>query len=696
MKIRDLFWVVSILFSILLVPNRVSAQIDADRSIVLGKNALQFKDYLLSIRYFSSAIKSSPYLAEPYFYRAFAKYNLDDYRGAEADCDSCLRRNKFIYDAYYLRGITRHAMGKDSLALADYEVVLKDNPDSQGVLHNSSLIYLNQKKYSQFEKAIERLQRFYPKYAPGFIIESSYALQKKDTLKAIGLINHAKQLDALSSTPYRALASIYYEKGDFSQALKQLNTGIRLDESNLDLHILRGVVHYSMHNLSAALDDYSRAIELEPNNLVARFNRGLLRIRVGDFNNAVNDFNVVLQLSPDNYLARYNRALLLQNLGEGPEAIVDLNIILDRYPTFVPAYLSRAEVLKGVGNESAAKRDMLRVASLVQKKHENRSNSSAEDTSIRDEETATEGVREETDRNINKFRMLVHNSSVKNFAGLYNEDVRGRLQDRDVSFDAEPPLHLSYYEFETKDLLPLRINDKEIFTALNTSMLSDQLKLVLYVPVLSQSMVSDHINEIDSLNAVEAKSETDYVRLAIAYQSVKDFEKAVEEWSHAISYRPNVVYYLQRSVSYYYLYLSKRLEQQRSTIKRDDVAINELNTRRGIVSQATQTEAKIAKTMGTLELRNALEDVKVVVKSLTNSVTANYNLGTYLYLLGKYPEAIEAFEKVISIDDSIGAAYFNLGLSYYALGDVVNAEINMSRAGALGLPRAYAIMKKMQ
>ena len=62
------------------------AQINTDRVLTIGRNALYFEDYVLSIQYFNQVIKSKPWLAEPYFYRAVAKINLDDYKGAEEDC----------------------------------------------------------------------------------------------------------------------------------------------------------------------------------------------------------------------------------------------------------------------------------------------------------------------------------------------------------------------------------------------------------------------------------------------------------------------------------------------------------------------------------------------------------------------------------------------------------------------------------
>ena len=88
-------------------PVMAFGQINTERVMTIGRNALYFEDYVLSIQYFNQAINAKPYLAEPYFYRGLAKMNLDDFSGAEADCTEAIERNPFVPSAYQVRGISR-------------------------------------------------------------------------------------------------------------------------------------------------------------------------------------------------------------------------------------------------------------------------------------------------------------------------------------------------------------------------------------------------------------------------------------------------------------------------------------------------------------------------------------------------------------------------------------------------------------
>ena len=110
-----------ILTAILLLPTLLYAQINTERVMTIARNALYFEDYVLSIQYFNQVINAKPYLYEPYFFRGLAKINLDDYQGAESDCDAAIQRNPFVVGAYQIRGLARIRQNKFDEAIEDYK-----------------------------------------------------------------------------------------------------------------------------------------------------------------------------------------------------------------------------------------------------------------------------------------------------------------------------------------------------------------------------------------------------------------------------------------------------------------------------------------------------------------------------------------------------------------------------------------------
>ena len=96
MRVRGAIAVLVLLFQSMLC----SAQLNTTRVMEIGRNALYFEDYVLSIQYFNQVIDAKPYLHEPYFFRALAKFYLEDYAGAEQDLDVAIAKNPYISRCY--------------------------------------------------------------------------------------------------------------------------------------------------------------------------------------------------------------------------------------------------------------------------------------------------------------------------------------------------------------------------------------------------------------------------------------------------------------------------------------------------------------------------------------------------------------------------------------------------------------------
>ena len=142
--IRQFFYI--ILLGVLL-PVAAFSQINTEKVMTVGRNALYFEDYVLSIQYFNQVIGVKPYLAEPYFFRGLAKINLDDYQGAEKDCSEAIQRNPFVVNAYQIRGIARIRQNNFKGAVADYQRALKLDPENISLWHNLVLCRMKLEEY---------------------------------------------------------------------------------------------------------------------------------------------------------------------------------------------------------------------------------------------------------------------------------------------------------------------------------------------------------------------------------------------------------------------------------------------------------------------------------------------------------------------------------------------------------------------
>ena len=163
------------------------AQINTDRVMAIGRNALYFEDYVLSIQYFNQVIGAKPYLAEPYFFRGLAKFNLDDFPGAEKDCTESLERNPFVVNVYQVRGLSRIQQNKLEDAVKDYEKALEFDPENITLWHNLALCRMRQKQYEAAKKDLDQLITVAPRYTKAYLMRGEVGLLQKDTLKWTGM-----------------------------------------------------------------------------------------------------------------------------------------------------------------------------------------------------------------------------------------------------------------------------------------------------------------------------------------------------------------------------------------------------------------------------------------------------------------------------------------------------------------------------
>ena len=654
----------------LLAPFSAYAQIDMEQVIKIGQNAIYFKDYVLAIQLFNNAVRADSTRAEPYYYRAMAKYQLDDYRGAEEDASKSIDRNPFIYDAYYLRGISRHSLGKDSLAALDYEMVLKNNPDHKGALHNASALYVTRKDTVRAKETIAHLKRYFPDYAMGYVLDGGLHLAQKDTLGAEALFEKALEKDSGLTGAYLSLAEIRYNRGEYGHAEGLIDKAIEQIPKESRLFVNRALMRYKQNNIRGAMADYTEAVTLDPSSTLAHYNRALLRTQVGELNGALEDFNMVIREDPNNYFALFNRAILSNLVGDPNLAKSDLDKIIKRYPTFVPAYAERSTSYRMLGQDYNARKDLYEASKMVYDEGAGgRAKALQEVQDDLERELVTDSVslavRDEKDENIRKFRQLVRNSQNKGYTELFEEgsegSIRGRVQDRELAVKPQEMFRLSYY-VQTEG--QLRFVPKQAYIdALFKSKEGRQIFVVWQVPELNDLQTREHLEDL------QQKRGTAFDQ-GMAHVTVKDYASSVTAFTEAIEADPtNAAAYFQRGVSRFTNYITKQ--------EMSGAAEGDLILRRGI-SQA------------------AISDFEKVLELVPDYAPALYNIGCVYYSIGRYTDAADYFQKALALAPDMGVAFFNLGLSRYALGEKVEGDEAMSRAGALGIYDAYSIIKRMQ
>lgn len=650
-----------LLFSLLLLlfgGMTLFGQIDIERVMTIGRNAIVFKDFVVAIEHFNQVIQVKPEQAEPYYWRAFSKLMLGDYAGAEADASLCIERNPFLSRAYMVRGGARHNLQQYSKAAADYAKALEITPDDFYLAFNLAGAYYGAGAYREADRSVSSLVKKHPKESRAYFLQAEIKLRLEDTVATEQSIAQGLALDSMQAAPYRILSTIHYLRGDYAAAIQAHDKAILYDPDSSGDYINRGLARYKTKDYQGAMDDYNYAMLLSPHDAVARHNRALLRIEVGDLQGACEDLLEVVQQQPTNLTAHFNLSLIQVQTGHYREAIKTLDYILGRRPEFISGYYQRSEAKRLVGDNAGADRDYWFAYKLEHGQVKPPRPTIADSTGSA---IATE-----------ELYALEHHDQLRSIetttsdelsaAGQSSSNLRGAIQEEESSNAPCSGYELTYFSRSSHDKLLPRSNYCGEVEAINQRTgYQPRLLLSLHTQRLDSAQLQLIIRDIDLIAQDEQTSDW-HLRMGVNRLHLRDVEQAIKHLNEAVDHSP------QQPITY--LVLS--------------------NAR--LMLAATTTDGKEVAILRGL----ALKELDLAIQHAPKMGYLYYNRAIVHDLLGHQAAAVEDYTTAIALLPNPAEAYFNRGLIYEQQEKKELAIADLSRAGELGIYRAYSNIHRIQ
>ena len=543
------------------------AQINTQRLLDIGRNALYFEDYVVAIQNFNQVIKAKPYLTEPYLFRAFAKLNLEDYYGAISDCNAALEINPFLPKVYYCRGYAYRLLGEMEESTEDFKKSLEFDPNN---INTNCLVIENlirQDSISEALSASNALLEEYPKNLNGYILRSQIYLNMQDTTLAIADLDTAIVHNKLADLPYAIRGMVKYSQKEYDAAINDLNQAIRLNLFRADYFGNRAIIRMNTNDIRGAMQDFDQAIDMDKKNPTSYYNRSILRAQIGDENRAIEDLSTCIALEPNNYNAYLQRALLEFKVGEYEKSIADYSLIIDVYPDFVPAYYGRSDAYRKLRKTTAAEKDIYAAKQI--------------EDEIKSGKRAPKTAREKKLQPDAEARAIIQNLNTSS-KEKYKSEIRGQVQYKDI--DIEPiqyfiiglPKNEPNIRWHNKDLERYNKNHNsnlqfctknDLYTIDYTNIIADFDSLVseksLAIAYFNRGNAklalqnSDYLESAinDFTKAFQEDSSLVYALYNIGYIHLvqKEFRKAIEYFNKAIEINPDFAEsYYNRGLIYIY------------------------------------------------------------------------------------------------------------------------------------------------
>ena len=676
---------------LLLAAVAAQAQINTDQVMRIGRNSLYFEDYVLSIQYFNQVIKAKPFLAEPYFYRAVAKINLEDYQGAEADASLAIDRNPFIVDAYQVRGVARQNLRDFEGAIADYDKGLELMPEEKIFLMNRAVCQDELKRFDEAQNSYDRLIKLDPKNDRAYLGLAHLNLARKDSTAALLNLARSIELSKNNASAYVMRAEIEMRsQHDYEAALADMNEAIKLEPNYAGYFVNRAYMKYHLDDYFGAMADYDYAVSLDPNNMEAHFNRALLQTEVGENNKAIDNFGKVLERDPQNFMALYNRAMLYMRTGQYRKAIADMDRVLEKYPKFEAGYMARGGAKRQIGDLKGEKADYDRALAIFKSKKTRVSDFNPVEVEVKEaEQRAKERAEmgfvdepETQDEIMARFNELLTVAPENPIKPEYDNKQRGRIQNSNVEVEPEPMVLLTYYVRDNK-LNGNTYYMREIAEVNDSRLLPATLSLVSGDQRLAENEINRHFASIEYYNSLLSGAKpraVDYFARGMDYLMVRNPEAAIADADRAIAASPEftLAYFLRANARF------MRYRMALSGAEVDAVATTDVKAQ-AMLHQREDAEA----------LQQMVADLDQVLKRSPKNVYAHFDKGNAYMLMGDYTSAISSFTSALEVKPDLGEAYYNRGLMYLRLGNKQLGVADLSKAGELGILPSYNVLKRM-
>jgi len=662
-----------ILGLLLALPMLATAQLNTDRITAIGRNALYYEDYVLSIQYFNQVIKVKPYLADPYLYRAIAKIQLGDYGGAEQDCNSAIKNSPFLPGAYYTRGFVYRMTEQYEKAERDFSEALVFSPDNKTYLLLRADVRAQRKDYEGALEDIDFLLKKEPKTASFHFEKGVILMNKEDTTGALVSFSEAVHYDEQNAANWSARGLTNSMLGNDEEALYDLTQAINLGSRWAGDYINRGVLQYKRHNYRGALSDYDKAIEINPRDGKCYYNRGLLRQELGDYNRALEDYDKALEFSPEEAEIHYQRGTVNLQLRQWKDAVADFDTLIATYPYFLPSYYLAAQAKTALGDTKGAFMYQQK-ASQLEKDKEKIQQAKKVNT---DAQLAANQPQKRDRRKEFSNRAAQNKAEVTDASDNFQSEARGSVQKRYADVVNEPNIVLSYYG-QTPTLRRTSYFHYAVEDYNRTNVLPSPLHFALIDMSLTAEMVSSHFDQIDLLSRQIDRVEEEklkgeryadlYFARAVEFALVQDYNSAIDDCNKAIAIRSRFPIAIFCRANWRY----KLLEFKREA------------------GEPTTTEQL------KMEFEVLLRDYDEVIHLLSDFAFAYYNRANMLCTQRDYAAAIQYYTDAIRVDGDFAEAYFNRGLTYIYTDQTEKGLADLSKAGELGIYQAYNLISRFK
>ncbi|MDE7356321.1 MAG: tetratricopeptide repeat protein [Rikenellaceae bacterium] len=637
--------------SLFLAAGRSYAQFDRNYFYYVAEQNIMKGHYRQAINVLGVLLRGDTTAYDGMFLRGVAKFNLNDFAGAEQDFTRAISLNSVFTRAYLYRAITRTRTGNYDDALKDFAQAIEIRPDNENTYFSRGVaLFLNQ----QFAEAIKDFDYFIrkrPYIVDAYINRGTCHLMLKDTMAAWRDYDKAVEVNKYNPDGYIRRGGILMMRGQKKEAYADFTQAIALDSLNIQAYFSRAIVSAGDNDPLGAIADFSRVLDIDSLNSLTYFNRAIVYSQIGDYQRALADYDRVAEYSPHNVLVFFNRAALNDRLGRLPEAESDYTRAIELFPDFANAYIGRSAVRRRMNDMAGSRADHSMAGRKI--------------SAYRTKSGSLAGL-SDTSKVFTRLLSFDADFGNRDFDNIKIRDVDVVLLPlfRVVIDGREPSLRQKLYDASVstfKDNMPAgsAVNNMAVTT--------DKEQIKRLAAKAAGDMEADR-----TARTVYAAGVTQYMML--------QYSNAVRLFKESIALdATNPLYYMSCAVA----------------VTEMTDFVSSLDRRQTLLIDVNPSERLNTATENIYDYDEPLSLINRAIEIDPDNAYLYYNRAGILCKSDDMTAAIDDYTKAIELYPDFAEAYYNRGMILLWLKDSRKGFLDMSRAGELGIEEAYKLMSRM-
>lgn len=597
--------------------------------------------YANGIQLLNKSIGQNKFNSEAFFLRGIAKYELEDFIGAEKDFGQSLTLNPKNNEAFLYRGVCRSQQLNYLGAYEDFNQSIKLNDEDWRVYANRAMASLQLDRFVDVIADCNKVINLKNETAHTYLLRGEAKAGLGMYNVAIDDFERAMSLDTNAMRPvlHRGIARARLEQ--FENAITDFERALTLDSENMLPVFHRAAAYTEMGKYNLALTDLNKVLSQYPNNAIVLFNRAIIWAETNNPAKALADYERVVQLNPKNILGFYNRGNLYYNQKNYRAALADFNQAIALFPEFIDAHENRAEVLRLLGREhdfEVALRELQKLKEML---------------ALSDQEVKYE-----------QHIKLMKLTQLKGDFEPLQQEV-GKVQHRQVDIQLLPFYRISAFPETEKNI------------AVYDGFYKPNYNMGVMAFVTEKEQQADQAKQLlESLARQAASGPAQHIKLASLYALLDNYPEAYNQLNKCIDADDSqaACYFSRASL------LQTELQQYQEAF---DAFAGSLD----VVDSVYLARTQDLLTQAEMDYRKVLE--------LDNEMSfAHFNLGHLLVSAERFEEAETQFGLAAAADGNFIEANYNRGLIRILLGKISKGCEDLSLAGELGMIDSYSIIKR--